>query len=270
MPRRRIPLQSVTGDNLRETKRLHDLFYLGELERQADIFMRSFTDAMRAVDADDQLDVWRHLQAALFAGIIANRLVRARNRYQVSNELTRLVINRRAARLRHLVGLVEEDGSNSPILTLYDVRNSVEHIDERIDIALAAPTIESLSDCYLSDGLLVVSPEDATPRTDASGLRAFNPETGLLHFDRRSLNMFVLDLHMITLLHNARDAQSDLLRCVQGRQRFASGPLVAGPLDDGAARAAWQRERQSRIAQLVNPAPIDGYVRVWLQPREEE
>jgi hypothetical protein len=177
-------MQSVTGGSLRDTKRLRDLFYLGELERQADIFVRSFTDVMRAVDADDQLDVWRHLQAALFAGIIANRLVRARDRKGVSNDSTRLVINRRAACLRHLVGLVGRDGSNSPILTLYDVRNSVEPIDERIDIALAAPTIDSLSECYLSDGLLVVSPENATSRREASGLRAFNPETGLLHFDR--------------------------------------------------------------------------------------
>jgi hypothetical protein len=180
------------------------------------------------------------------------------------------VINRRAARLRHLVGLVGVDGSNSPILTLYDVRDSVEHIDERIDIALAAPAVDSLSDCYLSDGLPVVSPEHATPRRDASGLRAFNPTTGLLHFDRSKLNMFVLDLHMITLLHNARDAQTDLLKSVQGRQRFASGPLVTGPPDDGAQRATWQRERERRIAQLVNPAPIDGYVRVWIEPREEE
>lgn len=66
--------------------RLNDLFYLGELERQADIFVRSFTDAMRAVDADTKLDVWRHLQATLFAGIIAHRLVRARARQQASND----------------------------------------------------------------------------------------------------------------------------------------------------------------------------------------
>lgn len=254
-------MQTVTGETEEASGRLRMLFCLGELERQAEMFGRSFLDAMRvALPVEgDQTDVWRHLQSALFAGVIVNRLLRGASPEQV-----------RAAQLRELVCLTGEDGQGSPILELHHVRNSLEHIDERIDTYLASPGVTSLADCYLSDGHYLVSADGSRGRPEKAGLRAFNPDLGLLHFDRESLDMFRLDLHMLTLKHNTRDAQLELCQEVRGRQKFGGGQMVRwaerNSGNSGGVRA-WRHERERREAAMAQPVQVEDYrIKLWLEP----
>lgn len=247
--RRRIPNQTVAD------KTCQWIYYLGELERQADLFDRSFQDGMAAATRDDPTDTWRHLQSALFAGIIVNRLLTGRGARQPEAAL------KRAKYLRELVGLDAADHS-SPILTLHTVRDHLEHFDERLDTHFTSPTTLSISDFYLSDGRYFMS-----GGSDSSavfrGLRAFNPDCGLLHFDRTPLDMFLLDIDMLVLKNNARETQHELLQKVRGRQPFAA---IACQLDeaDRRRRGEWEKHRASMIASMNPPVELSPQVRVYL------
>lgn len=73
---KRIPVQSVKGHSPSATETLRKLFVLREIERQAGLFSVSFSDAIQPAEQDDADGCWRHLQSALFAGVIFNRLIR--------------------------------------------------------------------------------------------------------------------------------------------------------------------------------------------------
>lgn len=254
LTRRRLPLQSVKG------QLLQDLFYLGELAQQADIFDRSFVDAMESVEREDVVDVWRHLQAALFAGVVVNRLLRS------EGARDKKLAEPRAKRLRAHVGL---DGVDSPIMTMHEVRNDLEHFDERLDVRFADQSTHSLADFYLSDGFYLMSgdgPDDPL----FAGLRAFNPILGMLHFDHKGLNMFALDLDMLRLKHNARDAQHALKAEVHGRQPFAA---VAHQLDaatlTGDYVRSWRVQRQELMTHMCPEPNLAPQIRVWLQLEDQ-
>lgn len=252
---RRLPLQSVHGQVLQ------DLFYLGELARQADIFDRSFSDAMASAAQEDVLGVWRHLQAALFSGIIVNRLLRS------EGARNRKLADPRAARLRSLIGLADTD--DTPLLTLHEIRNDLEHIDERLDERLSDQSTVSLADFYLSDGFYLMSGSGSGGNHVFAGLRAFNPNLGLLHFDHRSINMFALDLDMLRLKHNAREAQHKERLKVHGRQPFSA---FAWKLDAAASgvdyRALWDDQRKDLVVNMCSEPDLAPNIRLFLQPED--
>lgn len=53
--RRRIPLHLIAGVTEEETDAFRLAVLLGEVDRQADLFNRSFADALRAAAADDSV-----------------------------------------------------------------------------------------------------------------------------------------------------------------------------------------------------------------------
>jgi hypothetical protein len=66
--RRRIPTRAYKGETPDCTAALRECVYLDELERQARIFTRSFSEAMTAaLVADDAEECWRQLQSSMSA-----------------------------------------------------------------------------------------------------------------------------------------------------------------------------------------------------------
>lgn len=238
---------------------LQDLFYLGELAQQADLFDRCFAGAMDSVRRDDVVDVWRHLQGALFAGVIVNRLLRS------EGARDQRLADPRATRLRECVGLHEVE---SPILKLHELRNDLEHFDERLDLRFADPNTVSLADFYLSDGFYLMSGAGPHGHTFA-GLRAFNPALGLLHFDHKSLNMFILDLDMLRLKHNAREAQNELRAEVRGRQPFSAFAYQLDATGSSKDHAdLWRSQREDLTSRMCPEPDLAGQIRVWLQQED--
>jgi hypothetical protein len=237
---KRIPVQSVKGKTDLATESLKMLFSLNEVERQATIFGASFKDAMEAAQRDDADGCWRHMQSALFAGIVVNRLIR------------------RHSDLARMLNL-PNDEKDTPLLHLYRVRNALEHIDQRADVAIKSPNISSVSDWYLADTHIVVSSDDVP-----AGGRAFSPSLGVLFYDREPLDMFMLDLDMVRLLHNCREAQHELLATLPGRSHFGGGQLVKLASDSGRL-GRWVQDRTRLSSELAGPVPFDGRVRMWMQ-----
>ncbi len=272
--RRLIPIQSVRGPTDDATNTLRLIFYLVEIERQAEIFGTSLDEALTAaISKRDTISTWRHLQSAVFAAIIVNRIlsldVDARPWLGQSKKEAKKAANdtarRRAKQLRALLLLPDHDDDSVAIFGVRSVRDSLEHIDERIDRALHSPGVRSLSDWYLSDGVFLTSPEDAEGTNTRSGLRGFHPESGLLLFDRTPLDLFALDIEMLKLRRNAREAQTGLGQRLQGRLHFGGGQLrsYTGPRM-GNRFTDWRDQRRELIAELGPPPPLDGYVRLWV------
>jgi hypothetical protein len=195
---------------------------------------------MSAAQVDDTAKCWRHLQSALFAGIIVHRLIT------------------RHPGLKGTLNL-PTDEQDTPILHMYRARNALEHIDQRFDTAIKSPNISSLADWYIADTHLIVSSDEVL-----AGGRAFSPRLGLLFYDSEPLDMFMLDLDMLRLLHNTREAQAEVLDPLQGRSQFGGGKIVE--LDTDASRVeGWTWDRERALGQLAPSVPVDGRVRMWMQ-----
>jgi hypothetical protein len=256
-PPRRIPVQSVKGP-IPGDETLRLLFCLVEIERQAEIFSQSLDDAIsEAIDRGNTMPAWRHIQSAMFAAIIVNRFVRIR-------KATNSTADRRA-RLRGLLALPDFQASTLWVDKVANVRNSLEHVDERFDLAFETPGVTSLADWYLWDDFFLTPPEGTPSGAYKAGLRAFHPEAGLLLFDRESLDLFALDIGMVKLRHNSRDAQAELLQTLQGRRMQFGGwrtSRVAFPAD---RMIRWRSQRAELEAEMAAVPPLDGYVRLWMQ-----
>lgn len=255
------------------TDTLRLLFYLVETERQAEIFNDALEDSVAAaLVSGDSLRTWRHLQGALFAAIIVNRLVTndgtQRGRSGWTSKQAKDAATWRVKELRRLLELPEADPRATPIYDVRGLRDSLEHIDERIDRAVHSAGVLSLSDWYLSDGRLITTPEESDAEGRQAGLRAFYPEGGLALFDRRSLDLFALDLDMMKLRHNAREAEAELAQSLKGRCRFGGGQLRNIQFLDGEPDrvAWWRRRRQEILSEFAPSARLDGYVRLWAEP----
>jgi hypothetical protein len=273
-PSRRIPLQSVRGADEETTDLLRLVFYLVEVERQAEVFNLSFADAMKyGLETGASTETWRHLQSAMFAAIVVNRMVSREQRPhpwpgkhgEGARKLAADAAKWRASKLRALLGLSDSDG-DAPIFSVRKIRDSLEHVDERLDMALHSGVF-SLSDWYVSNGWLLVSVEQSAVVSPKAGLRAFCPEAGLVFFDRDTLDMFKLDRDMLGLRHNAREAQQELIDQLRGRQQFggdAQVVQVAPSLWD--RRKPWRADR-AEIERSFAPPPrrLDGYVRLWAE-----
>lgn len=275
---RRIPVQSIKGPDEGSTDSLKWLYYLVEVERQSQIFNSEFERAVRAGRDGQSDEAWCHLQAAMFAGIIVSRLVsygqdpkpdgwpgtRAEARSKAKEAKKRRVV-----KLRSLLELPDDD--DFPIYQLGLLRNSLEHVDEWIDRALAdhPSKPESISDWYLAGPYFLRSPESVAKPDAVAGLRGFAPESGFAVFHTDEFDLFNVDLLMLKICQKAREVQLALLRSLRGRLMFGGGQLAG--FEKGLSRRVegWSEERARLQAAMPPPAPIDGRARLWLQVEHE-
>ncbi|WP_181562672.1 hypothetical protein [Micromonospora noduli] len=273
---RRIPVQSIKGPDATATDSLKWLYYLIEVERQGQIFNSEFQVAVRAGQDGQTDEAWCHLQSAMFAGIIVSRLVtygqdpkpdgwpgsrgEARQKAKEAKK-------KRVAKLRSLLALPEDE--NFPIYQLGLLRNSLEHVDEWMDRALAEhSSAESLSDWYLAGRYFLRSPESVTKPDAVAGLRGFAPESGFAVFHVDEFDLFNVDLQMLKIRRKSREVQAMLLRTLKGRLVFGGGQLAGFERALSRRVEGWAEERARMEAAMPPVALIDGRVRLWLQVEE--
>lgn len=274
---RRVPIQSVVGENAEETNYLRLLFCLGEIERQAEIFNRSLASAVStALDRDDVDEVWQHIQSALFAAIIVRRFLAygephafpgAGSKAQ-RKQRAQKALNWRVAELRNSLEIFD-DIKDNPLFKVKGIRNSLEHIEERIDAAFANSGTQCISDWYLADGVFLSSLEEVAKRSgSAGGMRGFDPESGFLMFDREPFNLFALDIEMLKMRHNAREAQVELMKKRRGRPMLGNLQLIRSRNPKGPQLIDKWRSQRAEIEAAMCPRPRLEGVRIWAEAQE--
>jgi hypothetical protein len=271
---RAIPTHAYRGATPDATAALRDLLYLDEVERQARIFTSSFAEAMdAALVRDDAEETWRQLQSAMFAAIVVNRLLDARGQHRgwngVSNAEAERIAKARAERLRQLLLIPDPSSEVSPVYAVRNVRDSMEHIDQRLDrVSQDADKAGGVSDWYLSDGRLLVTRQVDFPEHVPLGLRAFVPTSGMIFFNDSSLSLFALDLDMLALQHHVNEARKGMVGRLRGGNSFGGSQLVEFSDRESRLRAlvAWERERANRVRELEN-VTVTG-VTLWVRPED--
>ncbi|MEV4638342.1 hypothetical protein AB0J80_13425 [Actinoplanes sp. NPDC049548] len=272
---RAIPLQSIKGENDAATEILRELFYLVEIERQAKIFNESFQSAVDAALQGENSLSWRHMQSAMFAGIIVSRLVTygqdPRGEGWPGSSKADKRRKAKEAKVRRVKSLrvrleLPQDNEEYVIYAVSKVRNSLEHIDEWLDLAVSGLSdVAALSDWYLAGRSLVLSPEDPNREGAIAGMRGFSPEAGVAIFHRDRFDLFFMDIEMAKMYHNAREVQHDLLRELRGRCQFGGGQVRIFS-DELRERHRWWSEKRSEILAEQSPDPaVDGRVRLWMK-----
>lgn len=208
-PGMQVPLASLAS---RATGSADDLtidgtdIYLNACERQASIALRSLRrvwniegdppdpamwEAVKDVDG-----VWADLQSAMTAGIILSRLLRPTGVHAhsgLTQAEARAIANKRGALLRKKLD-VQPD---SPLISIKSVRDSLEHVDERIDAVIGAGNVYSVSDWYLATGGYFGTTPDDAPEPDSVrhvNLRTFVPRLGVLVFDQDMVDLFAYEV----------------------------------------------------------------------------
>ena len=259
----RTPVEPFRGATPEITEAIRDRRYLREISRQAAIFNASFAQAMEAADCHSLDDCWRHLQGALFAGIIVNRLISPSRTQRgwpgTPRGQAQQIAQDRACRLRELLSLPDPAEETTPLFSVWRVRDSLEHIDERLDRVLCDEAEGGISDWYLSDGrLLARMPTDGTPDPLPLGMRVFVPRAGLLLFNMQLLSMFQLDVDMLTLRLESRRADQQLASRISGRLQYGGTQLIELQIPAGdAALEAWRTRRRDRL-ELLEQQSGDG------------
>lgn len=252
----RIPVEPFGGATPEITEAIRDRRYLREVGRQAAIFNDSFAEAMHAAQAASTDDCWRHLQSALFAGVIVNRLISPKAGQRgwpgTSRREAQRIAQARAFQLRTLLRLPEPDEANTPLYSVWRVRDHLEHIDERLDRVLWDEVQAGTSDWYISDGLILgILANDGNCDPLPAGMRVFVPRAGLLLFNAEALGMFQLDIDMFTLRIEAIRAQRRVESKIRGRLLYGGSQFIDLPMPNGeAAVRSWSRNRQQRLALL--------------------
>lgn len=256
-----VPLQPIVGPTQAVTDALRLRVFLYEIDRQADLFNRSLADALGAAAHDDPADAWRHVQSAVFAAIIVYRLVtndQGRGSPGWTRKQAREAAEWRVRELRRALILPDRETTPEwPVYQVAQVRDSLEHVDERLDRAVRSPGIHSISDWYLSGGSLIVTPEGGTNSPGAmAGLRAFVAPAGLLCFDTTVLDMFSLDIEMLNLRNNVKEALVDEAPTVNGRLLYGGGQWTRISSDEIATRwQSWATRRADVSAEFGGEVP---------------
>lgn len=197
---RSTPMHSVRGPDGLQTELASDLIFVKEIVRQATIFNLSFERAWtKGIDPStpmDDLGVLADIQSGLFAAIITRRILSPervrKHSHHPAQAVSQAYADSRGARLRALLAIKE----GSPILNVTDVRNSYEHIDERIDELTSGPAA-SVTDWAISDGLgfkTRVGETEAHHR-----LRIFYPAGGIVFYDDALIDLYALDLQLLEI-----------------------------------------------------------------------
>jgi hypothetical protein len=244
---RGIPMHSLAGQGGEGRELAVDRLFLKEVVRQATMFNVAFERAwLRAVDTGtpyQDLLVLADVQSALFAAIIIRRILKpegVRKHPQHSKQAeSQQYADERGLRLRMQLGLNE----GSPIFTVRELRNSYEHIDERID-ALSLGDAASVSDWSISDG------KGFRTVQESSGvhhrLRVFYPAAGVLFYDDEFIDLYHLDLEMMSVRLQAESAIDQL--------------------SDPASRQPWLFGG-SQLVHLVEPKRVQTRHREWMDSR---
>jgi hypothetical protein len=221
---RRIPINTLRGPNDQVTEHFRQLPYLRELKRQATIFNDNVENAWRRAlgptNAPDDLAVWASLQAALFAAIVVQRLLRPskgsvrKQPHHSTRGESQALADARGERLRTLL----EVPDNAIFFTVTKIRDAFEHVDERYD-GIMRDDVVGFSDWYITDGMASVtlrpSDRDPTPEHVSHGLRVFFPAAGALYFDDNMVDLYLLDLAMLDMREmvtakGSRDSRADV------------------------------------------------------------
>ncbi|WP_421743313.1 hypothetical protein [Cellulomonas sp.] len=225
VPEMQVPMASIawaaTGSTDGLTIDATDV-YLHACERQASIALRSLRrvwalegdppdpgvwDAVKDVDG-----VWADLQSAMTAGIILSRLLKPTGVYAhsgLTQEEARTRADARGAALRAAL----EVPPDSPVIGIKRVRDSLEHVDERIDAVVGAGNVYSVSDWYLATGgYFGTTPSDVPLPSNARhvNLRTFVPRLGVLVFDRDTVDLFAYEVGLQGLMIAAAKARRQL------------------------------------------------------------
>jgi hypothetical protein len=252
----------IAGPSQEVTDALRLRVFLLEIDRQADLFNRSLADSIAAAARDDPTDAWRHVQSALFAAIVVYRLI-ANDRPRAghpgwSKEQAREAAKWRVRELRRSLMLPDPDTEPDwPVYRVAAVRDSLEHVDERLDRAVRSDEIDSISDWYLSSGSLLLTPEGSgTTPGSLAGLRTFVVPAGILFFDRTQLDMFALDVEMLNLRNNAKQALADEAPQFTGRLLYGGGRWERIADEDIATRwHTWTTRRAAICAEFEGEVP---------------
>ncbi|KUG51433.1 hypothetical protein AVL62_08755 [Serinicoccus chungangensis] len=245
-------IRATRGASDEATADLRDLAFLDELQTQAGMFIASFEDAMDAALQSSEFDAAvRHLQGALFAATIINRIldphVRNREEWGSKADRTRLATER-AARLRVLIDLDAPELSDSPLYDIRGVRDGLEHVDERLDRAYHSDEARHVGPWNVSDGSMVlrqIEGRDSDIDDDSSGLRLFLPLQGLLLYDRGVIDLFHLDEDMRVLQENCATAMESLRMRTRGGT-FLDARVVTYVDEDNPLGRLMQWERVRR------------------------
>lgn len=155
---------------------------------------------------DRDLQVWSHLQGAMFAGIVLTRMFDPRvagpgrsasPARRAAQEAKKAAADARARRLRELLDV----DNDSPLLQIRGVRDALEHFDERMDQVAAAGDVASVSDFTIALGGRFVDIDSSAPREAPDGgavarhltMRQFGPDFGVLYFGDELVDLFAYE-----------------------------------------------------------------------------
>ena len=268
--RRGIPIYSVRMDDPDWDAHLQNRVYLREIERQGRLASLAFGDAiaramLATTDADDD-HAWASLQGGLFAAILVYRLLspgRVQRPFEgLSLKESQAFADDRGRRLRGLLDIDEDE----PLLRrLAQVRNSLEHFDDRLDAVMSGRPV-SIVDWYISDGSALMTSD--APDADGPmgyGLRTLFAQGGLVYVGRTALDLFALDAGLFELRARARTADNET-HLPRGRRARFGGQQAVQLLEADAVRdrlAQWLQMRATEgmpvpVRLQVPPEPGDG------------
>lgn len=205
----------------------------------------------------DVASLWADLQGTVAAGIILSRLLHPRGVRQREGVTRAEAIRRseqRGERLRSLL-MVPDD---SVLLQIQNVRDPLEHIDERFDEAVEHPTVVSISDFYVANEVYFVEPQTPEAQDDAThrNMRTFVPLSGMLMYGTEQIDLFAYEIALHQLLTRTESAVRELSHeMVSDDGRFLIGTFQTFRV--GRERAMRRREGMKKFRQ--EPEVIENF-----------
>jgi hypothetical protein len=152
----------------------------------------------------DDIEVWAELQGFVTAAVIVSRFLKPNPvppRGFPDKKKVRTYGHDRGVHLCKLLQIDDE----SPLLSIAEVRNGIEHVDERMDQIVVEGDVWSLSDWYISTDLYVQSRTSAEVVAEGTrgrhvNMRLFAPKPGILLFDGNTIDLFDAEVALHGLL----------------------------------------------------------------------
>ncbi|MEU4426077.1 hypothetical protein AB0F81_36110 [Actinoplanes sp. NPDC024001] len=250
---KRLPVYTLGFATDEARQAATDVFYLEELDRQAELATRSIYQAvMWGKETKDvrNVKVWGALQNALFAAICIARLLKPGNVKDdypgLSANQTKKFAKRRGERLRELLDVADD----AYLLDVDEVRNAFEHYDEHLDSRIAGGA-ECFADWYITDQNIFRTPPGAT-NPAAVGVRVFFAPGGILYFGEKELSLFELEVELIQMRRAIACCIAQASQRIRGRGRFGGHdlhPLMSAPRI-AQRYAHWQHARAEALEAL--------------------
>jgi hypothetical protein len=195
----------------------------------------------------------------MFAGIVLARLLdprpqsiskKANPDQRERHKRRQEMASKRADALRALLDV----DSQSHLLQIRKVRDSLEHFDERIDDLLLSGDVASVSDFHIAFGgqFLDVPDHEAGPagleRRHVT-LRQFAPELGLLFYGTESVDLFAYEAALHSLLSAMPEAYERVTPSLTIGMPFGAGRLSWWDEEIAAARRAAIVDLRKKVRQ---------------------